>query len=807
MKKKNCLVAFLLVGFASLFAGQPGNNLTQVKTVTKLDLRTLKRLQSGNISDGDIMLLVKGDLKKIEALTNKLGGHYKYGYNDISSINLPEKNLVAFSSAMEVEKIQNPNSKGVCLMDSARMRNNIDSVQLGFSPLSMGLTGKGIIVGIIDGGIYFQHPDFKNPDGTTRIKYIWDQTVANGSNVPLPYNYGNQWDWLDINSGNCTEVEQYEGNCADYSHGTCVAGIAAGNGTSTDGNPHIAGLYKGVAPESDIIVVNIGSGGCYNNFLQNVSDAVDYIFKKASALGEPCVINTSVGTYYGSHDGIDMTTQTIEALLDQTNGRVLVAAAGNAGNVPYHLKYNIPSPDSAYTFFTFNEGYGYAYFDWWADTADFNNAMFAIGCNDSLGNNLGSTRYLNVLNDFNPPPNQSISITLDLFGPSSLLGIIDLEVTLDDGRYHCEVQISANDHNYLWRLQTTGSGTFDLWASSSVIGGSDMIDSIDGVYIQYPEYKHPDTLETIVSSWQCSDKIITVGNYSNRAGYLDVDSEFIDLTLPANGGEVVGERVYNTSAGPTRDGRLKPDLAATGSTTICTGDLNDIALKLNSSARYKVGLGATDERNGGTSMASPIVAGIAALYLQKRPTAPYNEIRDALIWTTTLDSFTGPVANYIYGNGKVNAFQALTEAPIIYGAMDTGCINYYAPANVDTGGCILKVYGCTDSTAVNYDSTANINNGTCTYASAVQNIAANNFSVSISPNPFSGQAVFRVSGWYNRKGELYIYDELGRQVDQFAITGDKSDYTYQNPGLAKGFYMYSAVAGENNRSIGKFVVE
>ena len=290
---------------------------------------------------------------------------------------------------------------------------------------------------------------------------------------------------------------------------------------------------------------------------------------------------------------------------------------------------------------------------------------------------------MNVPLNFNPAEGSGVVINENLFSGNILLGYIQLQATLDEGRYHVEFSIqNPASINNLWRLQTFStdtSSTFDCWASSSLIGTSDALTMLipfagDTINLQFPNYMLPDYAKSIVSSWQCSDKVITVGNYSNRAGYIDYDSNYIDLTSPQYGSEVVGGLFSTSSHGPTRDNRLKPDISATGSTTICTGDANDIAITLTVVAnRFKVAYGGKDIREGGTSLASPIVAGIAALYLQKRPTATWNEIKNVLIWTATRDSFTGPNANNLYGYGKVNAFDALTYGGIVYGAMDTAC--------------------------------------------------------------------------------------------------------------------------------------
>ena len=275
--------------------------------------------------------------------------------------------------------------------------------------------------------------------------------------------------------------------------------------------------------------------------------------------------------------------------------------------------------------------------------------------------------------------------------------------------------------------------------------------------------------------------------------------------------EVVGKVYHTSSLGPTRDNRLKPDVMATGSTIICTGDGNDISLKLgNNSLHYKVGLGGHHERNGGTSMASPVVAGIAALYLQKRPTATYDEVMRALICTAVKDSFTGPTTSYSYGNGKVNAFQALTNATCItYGAVDTACFNYNPLANTDTGGCVAKVYGCMDTAANNYDSTANISNGGCTFTTSIKNVEASDISLRLMPNPFSNQTTFSFvnNGYSFRKGEIEIVNQLGEIADVVPVNENKSSYTYINQKLVSGMYYYMLKLDGKTVKTGKLLVE
>ena len=792
---------------------------SHAQQASKLDLRLYTMLQKGELKGQQVPLLVKGNLAELKKLATEMGGKYKYGYSDIASVAIPAENVQSFAASNVVLQISGTGGKGHMLMDTARIRSNVDSVHAGFMPLPNALKGKDVVMGIIDGGIYYQHADFRNADSTNRIKFIWDQKEAH-SNTPLPYNYGTECNMIDIDNGSCLQMPY----ATDFGHGTCVAGIAAGNGYSVRGTQY-EDMVRGVAPESDIIAVRIEDND--NFFETHVADAIDYIFKKADAMGKPCVINTSIGTYYGSHDGNDVATKLIEAMLEERSGRVLVAAAGNAGNTKHHLSYDITATP-AFTFF--NSGSTTAYIDFWADTSNFSNAQFSIGCNSDVAVDLGAIPYHSV-SDYN---GLVIEETIDNGG--NTLGKVSSYVGIEEGKYHVEFLIeNISNINNLWRLETKGSGRFDLWGSMALIGSANIVTTLGGFPIGYPEYRQPDSLKTIVSSWQCSDKVITVGNYSNRAGYLDRDSVYQDLTAaPYN--ETVGKRFETSSFGPTRDGRLKPDVMATGSTIICTGDPNFIALAVSAQNRVKVSITQKHIRNGGTSMASPVVAGIAALYLQQHPNASYQEVKDVLIATAVKDNFTGPTANNEYGNGKVNAFRALAYTGIVYGAMDTACINYNPNANIDTGGCQLrvfgvmdtacinynpnantaggvceaKVYGCTDPAALNYDTSANVENSTCNYPNVGINEAdARNLNLTVMPNPFKGQTTFNVinNGYNFTNGSIKIYNPIGSLADEIAIGNTTSAYTYSNNKLSSGVYFYSLILDGKRAKTGKLIVE
>jgi len=772
--------------------------ISTAQETTLFDLRLHQQVRALATNSEVRHLLVQGDVPAISKLLRENGGWVSFSKGDIASIQLPASKLGVLLQTNAISRVEHTGALGKMLLDTALVTNGVDGLHNGLAPLVKAYKGTGVVVGIIDGGIYWQHGDFRKlQDSTTRIRFIWDQSVS-GITPPAPYNYGNQWSWIDIDNGNCSHVPP----ASDFGHGTCVAGIAAGNSQSTKGTLY-EDKFTGVAPDAEIIAVRVKIND--NDFLSHVANAVDYIFKKADALGKPCVINTSIGTYYGSHDGKDLATQLIEALLEERKGRVLAAAGGNGGHIAHHLSYAVPS-DSAYTFFKYSSAYAGAYFDLWADTASFNQVQFTVGCNDASGNNLGRLSYFTAKGDFNPPPGVGVIINRNLFNGPTLLGQISMQTTLDGDKYHVEFLIKTSITANLWRLQTTGSGRFDLWSSSALLGTSDMLDSIAGNFIQFPNYKHPDFDKTIVSSWQCSDKVITVGNYTLHEGYLDRDSNYVDL-LASPYNQIVGKRFQTSSFGPTRDGRLKPDVMATGSTTICTGDAGFIAAATSAANRIKVSITKRHIRNGGTSMASPIVAGIAALYLEKRPTARWDEIKQAMINTAIKDGFTGTTANNEYGHGKVSGFDALTYAGFIFGAMDTACINYLPTANLDTLGCTPKVYGCTDPTALNYNQNANINNNSCLYTVGTKDITTQ-ATLKIYPNPMMQTATIELStNQPFNSGEILFTNILGENMHQVLLRTGQLKYTLTREIFAGGVYFYTLVLDNNVRQTGKLIIE
>ncbi len=527
------------------------------------------------------------------------------------------------------------------LDDSVRVMHNVNPVHNGDFPLLESYTGKGVIIGLVDAGLDHRHPDFTDMYGNNRVIRYWDHSITNPTVSPAPYNYGQIWYAGQIQNGSITSNEHSGG------HGSSVTGICAGNGLAI-------GKNKGMAPETEIIFVETNFN--LPNWTLTVADACDYIFRVADSLNKPAVINLSVGSYLGSHDGKDPAAELMDLLLTEKNGRIIIAAAGNSGNKEeYHAQQTMSVADTNFIWFENNPsgslGNNTVFFDLWSDITD---AQFHY----SFGANRPGPSYENVAETVYRFTQLNVGTPIfDTLYNSNGDRIATLEVYTEyvGGNYHLQGFFSKVDStNYLMRFSTTGQGKYDLW-SGSWMGLNTIVKNIPSpaVYPPIINYISPDSAQSIVSSWNCSPNVISVANLRGRLGHITHSGTQYypgsDMTPPGN-------IAPSSSRGPSRHGVIKPDISAAGDVTLGSAPLFMVG---NSSYDTQLGIGGYHLRNGGTSMASPVVAGIAALYLERCKNSTHIEFMADLFNTATSDVATGTTPNNRFGYGKVNAFDLL----------------------------------------------------------------------------------------------------------------------------------------------------
>lgn len=247
--------------------------------------------------------------------------------NNYAIVTISEYLIDTFAELPEIEYIEKPKA----LFFSDYFPKAASCINTAYAAYP-GLTGKGVLIAIIDSGIDFRHKDFRNADGTTRILSYWDQTVT--GSPPAGYDIGTLFSENDLNEI-LNQQTQNNSNTLSPSpdtaaHGTGVAGIAAGNGSASNGR------FRGVAFESSLIAVKLGFPA-ENSFprTSELMQAINYCISFAFNLAMPLVINLSFGNNYGGHDGTTLLERFIDDAAD-VGRNVIVIGTGNEGNAGTH---------------------------------------------------------------------------------------------------------------------------------------------------------------------------------------------------------------------------------------------------------------------------------------------------------------------------------------------------------------------------------------------------------------------------------------------------------------------------------------
>ena len=277
----------------------------------------------------DLIIKYSGDLAAVRELTDKVVELL----NEYAVITIRESLIDRLAALPQVEYIEKPKRLFFQVVNGKRV-SCINEVQ--GTPFS--LFGQGVLTAVIDSGIDYANADFRNADGSTRILNLWDQTAVAGENEsessrgnepgpPRGYVLGVEYTRERINEALAAPTQAQRREIVpseDISgHGTAVAGIAAGNGRAS------GGLYAGVAPQSELVIVKLGNPR-QEGFPRTTElmQGVDYVIRKSLEYRLPLAINISFGNTYGSHDG----TSLLERYLDDAANLGRVCSCVGAGN-------------------------------------------------------------------------------------------------------------------------------------------------------------------------------------------------------------------------------------------------------------------------------------------------------------------------------------------------------------------------------------------------------------------------------------------------------------------------------------------
>jgi len=492
-----------------------------------------------------------------------------------------------------------------------------------------GATGQGVIVAIMDRGIDYTHPDFRNPDGTTRIKMMWDMSAQNlcDPNNPAPVVYTE----ADINTALANNTPLAERDAVG--HGTVTAGIATGNGSAV---LPTSLQYAGVAPQADLLIVKVTSEGApahgtqppENPFQGCYNQALDLVVQEAAVLGEPIVGLINAGTQWGPIDGTGAVSREIDLDFGNNNpGHVYVEASGDEGNLPDHAQTPFSATAAVVPFTKSNASDGDFGQIWYTGASPANVTLTTSDNGDSVtvapGNNCNSS------ND----------------------GTLVM-CQYDIGQQFYPWQSSGPDRAVWFEmLGHSGSGTFTVQSVGNTSGTADLY-ATNSPDITFTNFLTPGRLSDFASTFSAD----VAACYNVRTKWVDINNKTEKLTN--QGG--VGALWTGSSGGPTRDGRVPPnggvDVTTPGGNIFAAYGLNTywdtFQFNLIQGGQGYYG------RQSATSGASPLLLGAAALLLQMDPNLTAAEVRQVIHQSATADKFTGTVPNQSWGAGKLNVLGA-----------------------------------------------------------------------------------------------------------------------------------------------------
>lgn len=546
---------------------------------------------------------------------------------------IPADRLGALSQERNVSRIEARRGTHA-LMDSMAIHLNALPVYAGTS-LPQAYTGKDVVMGIMDIGFDLTHPNFYDAQATNyRIKRLWDQISPDtiGSSLFVGRDYSGERELLDLG---CS----YDGK--QQTHGTHTLGIAAGSGYNSP--------YRGMAWESDICLVNNATTedialidtADYDKYTF-ATDALGfkYIFDYAQSVGKPCVVSFSEGSEQDFYGYDVLYYAMLDSLLGP--GRILVASAGNNGNVVNFI-HKERGRERAGTFVQTN-------IDRMSLTAKAD-APFTL-----------RTTIYNTEPVIIEIPTDEVLAREDSCYTDSVL--------IDDRMYY--ITLTAYPSCY---IPTETCFDIELRALANLGNHKPLSVEFLGRDADIEVYRNSGNLVTnplapelcdatvgrTIHSPSSAPRVICVGATGYRTGITNYLGEYREFNQGND-----GRRSSYSSIGPTFDGRIKPDVMAPGSNIISSYssyylENNPQAGDIRSDVEHFDFRGRTYSwnSNAGTSMATPAVGGAIALWLQAKPTLTPEEAMDIIAHTSSHYDESLSYPNNEYGYGQIDVYRGL----------------------------------------------------------------------------------------------------------------------------------------------------
>lgn len=618
-------------------------------SIVKFDTKSRRAVSVEPESVGAYIIL--DDDKAVYELEN-LGVSLRHNHGSYYTASIPVGVLAQAGEVPGVKYISLGNHVSL-LNDYNRRVAGVDAVHANENEqLPQPYTGKGIIVGLIDIGIEYNHPAYRDEDGNCRIKAVWNQRSYFGT-TPQEYGYG-----VEYTTPEAIMAATFD-TSSEY-HGGHTTGTAAGGNRSrlTVGSRTVDPCY-GVAPDADIVFVSLDQENS-----AAIPDAIKYIFDYADKAGKPCVINMSLGEHMGPHNGTSLLDKTIDSMVGP--GRIIVGACGNEGAVRLHASETFTAADKTLKSMLTRSAtstHDMHYLDiWGSDASDIKVKLCVV--NSLKGNIVVSTPVADTSDE-----NSSVvhAFALNECGVKATVYIVPERSPLN-GQPHVEVRCTINEISTGRLMGVVVEGdegqTVNMWNYSlNEFSSNGKNGWTDGT-----------TEGTVGEIGGTAKRIIAVGAYDARPR---VDFSTGEYAFPAESQAFEeGHHSYFSSYGPTADGRTVPHILSGG---------NPVISAFNK--YFLTSMGATQEQlmynttgyvkdngisyyyiyNTGTSMAAPFVAGTVALMLEANPELTPEQARDLIMASARQEDFMGTLPNNTYGAGSINSLGAVKGAAELAG--------------------------------------------------------------------------------------------------------------------------------------------
>lgn len=568
-------------------------------------------------------------------------------WDDIHIAAIPLNKVSALCSKSSVKRIEAGRGCGVTNENSATITHARDVWNM--FP-EMPITGKGVVVGVMDIGFDLTHPNWYSPDMTTyRIKQVWDMLDSSEGGMPVVGRTDSGEDTIYVGRQYIGEDailgKRYTTDALTQYHGTHTMGTAAGSGCEADG----VCQYGGIAPEADLCVVAnytsnnesvIPESEKYKYTTATDMLGFKYILDYAESVGKPCVINFSEGC----HEDLKESVLYYEVLDKMVGpGRIICSAAGNEGTVnDYFRKSAGENRKGAFLKSTSNEA---AYL-------------------------MRSGSPVSIQLSFYQDNTKSLSLDYDMSGLVEFPDSVKRD-TITVGEDSLVVSVATYPSCYDKDLLATELTVTDLRnkvfgqntiVSMAVLGQGNDIE-VKGVGGSFAA----NSLDNSLCDFESSHNVFFPGSAKS---VICVGATSHVTTVQSHTGAIYGDNLGTggvrsnfSSTGPTWSGLVKPDVMAPGVNIISS--LNSYKTDQTLAEKYGSRVFEYEGRKHywalakGTSMACPIVSGIIALWLQVCPTLTPEQIRDIFAHTCSHydDSLIYP--NNDYGWGEIDALAGI----------------------------------------------------------------------------------------------------------------------------------------------------